>query len=49
MHEKRGKSKFKLFVIESSKKYFILLPAFYLILWARKQPNNFEKVAILKK
>ena len=47
MHEKRDKSKFKFLIIEKFKKYFILSPAFYLITWAMKQLNNFEKVAIL--
>ena len=34
-----------------SKKYskcFILLPAFYLIMWLMKLPKKFEKIAILK-
>ena len=36
------------FFIEKFKKYLIRLPTFYLIIWTMKQPNNFEKVAILK-
>ena len=30
------------------RKYLILLPAFYLIMWLMKLPKNFEKIAILK-
>ena len=30
------------------RKYIILLPAFYLIIWLMKLPKNFEKIAILK-
>ena len=29
------------------KKYFILLTAFYMIMWLMKSPHNFEKIAIL--
>ena len=47
MHEKRDKSKFKFFIIEKFKKKNILLPAFHLIIWAMKQPIDFEKVATL--
>ena len=36
-------------LIKSSKKYFIFLPAFNLIMWLMTSPKNFEKIAILKK
>ena len=35
-------------LIKSSKIVFDFLPAFYLIMWLMKSPNNFEKIAILK-
>ena len=36
------------FINEKFKKYFIFLPAFYLIMCLMKSPKNFEKIAILK-
>ena len=36
------------YLVKSSKKYLILLPAFCLIMWLMKLPKNFEKIAILK-
>ena len=38
----------KISLIKSSKMDFIILPAFYLIMWLMKLPKNFEKIAILK-
>ena len=35
-------------LVESSKKYFIFLPAFYPIMCLMKSPKNFGKIAILK-
>ena len=44
MHKNKYKSTiFKNFVCEKSRKYFILLPAFYRIIWLMKSPQNFEK------
>ena len=39
----------KILLMKSLKKYFIFLPAFYLIRCLMKSPKNFEKIAILKK
>ena len=41
-------SKFKFFDGVQFRKYFISLPAFYLIIWLMKSPKNFEKTYILK-
>ena len=41
-------SKFKFFDGVQFRKYFISLPAFYLIIWLMKSPKNFEKTSILK-
>ena len=41
-------SKFKVFDGVQFRKYFISLPAFYLIKWLMKSPKNFEKITILK-
>ena len=41
-------SKFKFFDGLQFRKYFISLPAFYLIIWLMKSPNNFEKTSIFK-
>ena len=41
-------SKLKFFDGEQFRKYFISLPAFYLIIWLMKSPKNFEKTSILK-
>ena len=38
----------KFLLLESTKNPFIFLSKYYLIIWAMKQPNNFERVAILK-
>ena len=38
----------KILLIKSSEKYFISLPAFYLIMWLMISPKNFEKIVILK-
>ena len=35
------------YLVKSSEIVFILLPAFYLIMWLMKLPKNFEKRAIL--
>ena len=40
-------SKFKFFD-DVQFKYFISLPAFYLIIWLMKSPKNFEETSILK-
>ena len=42
-------SKFKFFDSVQFRKYFISLPAFYLIIWLMESPKNFEKTSILKK
>ena len=36
-------------LIKSSKIDLIFLPAFYMIMWLMASPNNFEKIATLKK
>ena len=41
-------SKLKFFDGVQFKKYFISLPAFYLIIWLMKSPKNFEKTSISK-
>ena len=41
-------SKFKFFDGVQFRKYFISLPAFYLIIWLMESPKNFEKTSILK-
>ena len=41
-------SKFKFLDDVQFRKYFISLPAFYLIIWLMKSPKNFEKTSILK-
>ena len=41
-------SKLKIFDGVQFRKYFISLPAFYLIIWLMKSPKNFEKTSILK-
>ena len=38
----------KILLMKSSKKHFIILPAFYLTIWLMKQSKNFEKISILK-
>ena len=46
---KGHKTTFKFFACENLfKNDFILLPAFYLIMWLIKSSKNFEKIAILK-
>ena len=37
------------YLIKSSKIDLIFLPAFYMIMWLMASPNNFEKIATLKK
>ena len=41
-------SKFNFFDGVEFRKYFISLPAFYLITWLMKSPKNLEKTSILK-
>ena len=41
-------SKLKIFDSVQFRKYFISLPAFYLVIWLMKSPKNFEKICILK-
>ena len=36
------------FINEMYKKYFICLPAFYLIIFLMKSPKNFEKISIFE-
>ena len=36
------------YLVKSSEKYFVLLPAYYLIMRLMKLQKNFEKIAILK-
>ena len=38
----------KFLLMKSYEKYFIFLPAFYLIMWLMISPMNFEKIAIFK-
>ena len=46
---KKGHNLLSYFVFSKKvRKYLILLPAFYLIMWLMKLPKNFEKIAILK-
>ena len=42
------RSQFTFLFSKKFRKYFILLPAFYLIMWLMKSPKSFEKIAILK-
>ena len=42
-------SKLKIFDGVQFRKYFISLPAFYLIIWLMKSPKSFEKIAIFSK
>ena len=42
------KSNIKNLLMKSSDLVFILLPAFYLIIWLMISPKNFEKISILK-
>ena len=42
------RSQFTFLFSKKFRKYPILLPAFYMIMWLMKLPKNFEKIAILK-
>ena len=44
----KNMTNWKFLLMKSSKKYFIFLSAFYLIMWLMISPKNFEKKAILK-
>ena len=46
--EKDTKINSSFLLMKSSKKYFILLAAFSLIIWVMTSTKNFEKIAILK-
>ena len=42
------RSQFTFLFSKKFRKYFTLLPVFYLIMWLMKSPKNFGKIAILK-
>ena len=45
---KRSQFSIQLFFSENFRKYFIFLPAFYLVMWPMIPAKNFEKIVILK-